>query len=170
VVHRTARGNWDGYSMSGRVGLDYLAEFGAFFLEPRVHADYFRLSESSYSETGGGEGFDLAVNGRTGDAFTVTGSVVAGMTWGSTGFHWRPEVEVGYRSVISGNAGTTTANFIGANEPFTLVSESIRQGSVIGRLGLHVYANYLDLLLDGGAQYNKDYTDIDVHLTARTVF
>ena len=43
-------------------------------------------------------------------------------------------------------------------------------GGSFGRIGLHVYANYLDLLLDGGAQYNKDYTDIDVHLTARTVF
>ena len=170
VVHRTATADWSGYSVSARAGLEYMAEFGAFFLEPRVHADYFRLHESGYTEDGGGQGFDLAVAGRTGDAFTVTGSVVAGLTYGSTGFHWRPEVEVGYRAVVSGSAGDTTANFIGQNDPFTLVSESIKEGSAIGRVGLHVYANYLDLLLDAGAQYNKDYTDIDVHLTARTVF
>ena len=170
VIHRSAASNWDGYSLSARLGLEYTANIGSFFLEPRVHADYFRLHEGGYTESGGGQGFDLVVDGRTGDIFTVTGSVVAGTTFGSTGFRWRPQIEVGYRAVISGSAGSTTADFAGTNDPFTMASESLREGSAIGRVGLHIYANYLDLLLDAGAQYNKDVTDIDVHLTARTVF
>ncbi len=42
--------------------------------------------------------------------------------------------------------------------------------SAIGRAGVRLYSDYLDLLLDAGVAYNKDYTDVDVHLTARTVF
>ena len=92
------------------------------------------------------------------------------MNLGSTGFRWRPQIEAGYRAVVSGSESSTTASFIGTSDPFTLYSEALRESSLIGRVGLHIYANYLDLLLDAGAQYNKDVTDVDVHLTARTVF
>jgi hypothetical protein len=169
VVHRAAHSNWNGYSLEGRVGVKYLAEMGNFFIQPRVHGDYFRLHESGYLEHGGGPGFDLAVDPRTGDVFTVTGSVEAGLTFGQTGFRWRPQVEVGYRAVLSGSAGVTTAQFAGATDSFSLLAEQLKNAA-IGRVGLRVYSNYLDLLLDAGAQYNKDVTDVDVHLTARTVF
>jgi hypothetical protein len=170
VVHQTARGTWSGYTVSARAGLQYTATMGNFFLEPQAHVDYFRLHQSGYSESGGGTGFDMKVNPRDGDIFTVTGSVIAGMTFGDTGFRWRPQVEVGYRAVLAGNAGSTTTQFIGGTDPFTLASETVKLNSAIGRVGLRLYSDYLDVLLDAGAAYNKDYTDIDVHLTARTVF
>ena len=168
VVHNVARGDWSGYTLSGRVGLHYTAQMGIFYLEPRVHADYFRAHEGGYTETGGGEGYDLTVSPRSGDLLSVTGSLLAGATFGE-GFRWRPQIEVGYRSVLSGSAGDTTAVFEGGS-PFTLAAESIRTNAIIGRVGLRVYSDYLDLLLDGGVDYNKDYTDIDVRLTARTLF
>ncbi len=99
---------------------------------------------------------------------SVTGSVVAGATFGE-GFRWRPQVEVGYRTVVTGSAGDTTATFEGGS-PFSLAAESIRSNALLGRVGLRIYSDYLDLLLDAGAELNKDYTDIDVRLTARTLF
>jgi hypothetical protein len=173
VVHRVAKSNWAGYSLSGRLGARYTAELGNVILQPRVHVDYFRMHEGGYTEHGGGAGFDLAVDPRTGDQLSVTGTVLAGMNFGSTsstGFRWRPQVEVGYRARLAGSAGTTTAQFVGAPDTITLVAESLRKSAAIGRAGLRIYSNYLDLLLDAGAEYNKDVTDIDVHLTARTVF
>ena len=170
VVHATALSNWSGYTLSGRVGLQYTATMGAFFLEPRVHADYFRLHQSGYSEHGGGNGFDMQVDPRTGDLLSVTGSVIAGMTFGNTGFRWRPQIEAGYRSVLSGTAGSTTTQFIGGSDPFTLAAETVRMNSAIGRIGLRFYTDYVDVLLDGGVAKSSDYTDLDVHLTARTVF
>src|SRR5262249_25121828 len=140
------------------------------FFEPQAHIDYFRLHQSGYSEHGGGTGFDMKVNARDGDIFTVSGSVIAGMTFGDTGFRWRPQVEFGYRAVLSGDAGATTTEFIGGTTPFTLAAETVKMNSVIGRVGLRLYSDYLDVLLDAGAAYAKDYTDVDVHLTARTVF
>jgi uncharacterized protein with beta-barrel porin domain len=143
---------------------------GAFFIEPRVHADYFRLHQDGYSETGGGAGFDMQVDPRDGDIFTVTSELVAGMTFGNSGFRWRPQIEVGYRAVISGTAGSTTTEFIGGTDPFTLAAETVRENSAIGRIGLRIYSDYIDVLLDGGAAIASDYTDIDIRLTARTVF
>ena len=170
VVHRTANGSWGGYTLSGRAGLAYSAKLGALFLEPRVHVDYFRDHESGYDETGGGNGYDLAVDGRSGDMLSVTGSVTAGANFGSDGgFRWRPQIEAGYRAVVSGSAGTTTASIDGGT-PFSLAAQSLRNNALIGRVGVRVYSDYLDLLLDAGTEYNQDYTDIDVHLTARTVF
>ena len=170
VVHATALSNWTGYTLSARAGLAYHATMGAFFLEPKVHADYFRLHQSGYSEHGGGTGFDMQVDPRNGDILSVTGSVIAGMTFGTTGFRWRPQIEGGYRAVLSGTAGSTTTQFIGGSDPFTLLAESVKRNSAIGRVGLRVYSDYVDVLLDGGAALSTDYTDIDIHLTARTVF
>ena len=170
VVHATALSNWAGYTLSSRFGLSYTATMGAFFLEPQVHADYFRLHQAGYSEHGGGDGFDMQVDPRNGDILSVTGSVIAGMTFGSTGFRWRPQIEGGYRSVLSGTAGSTTTQFIGGTDPFTLAAETVRTNSAIGRIGLRVYSDYVDVLLDGGIAKATDYTDIDIHLTARTVF
>ena len=169
VVHRVAGANWNGYTMSARLGLQYTANVGSFFIQPRVHLDYFRSHEGGYTETGGGDGFDLSVNSRSGDQFAVSGTVVAGTTWGSS-WKWRPQIEVGYRGVVSGTAGDTTASFSGASDTMVLASESIRKGALLGRVGLEVYSSYLDVLLDAGTEYNETYTDIDVHLTARTVF
>ena len=170
VVHATATSDWTGYTLSARAGLAYHATMGAFFLEPRVHADYFRLHQSGYSEHGGGTGFDMQVEARNGDLLSVTGSVLAGMTFGNTGFRWRPQIELGYRSVLSGDAGSTTTQFIGGSDPFTLAAETVKMNQAIGRIGLRVYSDYVDVLLDGGAALSTDYTDIDIHLTARTVF
>ena len=169
VVHRTALAKWSGYTLSSRLGLQYTADMGSFFIQPRVHADYFRIHESGYDETGGGNGFDLAVAGRSGNLLSVTGSVTAGMTFG-TGFRWRPQVELGYRTVLSGSAGTTSATFTGGGSPFFLAADSITRGAAIGRVGLRVYSDYLDLLLDAGGEFSSEYTDIDVRLTARTIF
>ena len=170
VVHRVAQARWSGYTLSGRAGLQYAADMGGFFIQPGVHADFFRAHEGGYKETGGGNGFDLAVGGRSGDMLSVTGGVTVGRTFG-TGFRWRPQLELGYRAVLTGSAGTTDAAFVGGGGgSFLLASEPIPKGAALGRVGLRVYSDYLDLLLDAGGEFANDYTDVDVHLTARTIF
>lgn len=169
VVHRVASGSWSGYTLSGRIGAAYLADFGRVFLEPRVHADYLRIHENGYSESGGGDAFDLIVNGRNSDAATVNASIAAGLNLGHSGFRWRPQIEVGYRSVLTGGPGRTTAAFTGGN-PFTVAADSLTGGALVGTIGLRVYSDYLDLLLEAGAEKASDYTDYDLRMTARTVF
>lgn len=169
VVHRMARANWTGYSLNGRLGLAYHADFGRAFLEPQAHLDYFRVHEGGYTETGGGDGFDLAVDPRTGDLVSVTGGLTAGLEWG-TGFRFRPQVMVGYRDVLTGSAGDTRAALASGGDPFILAADSIRGGVFTGQVGLRVYSDYLDLLLSAGAEKGDNYTDLEANLTARTVF
>lgn len=171
VVHNVALADWNGYTFSGHFGLQYRADIGNFFIEPKVHADYFRMYQTGYTETGGGVGYDLQVDPRTGDLVSVTGSMIMGMTFGNTGFRWAPQVEVGYRDILSGNAGTTTALFAGGtSDAMTLAAQPIKGGQMLARVGVRMYTDYVDVLLDAGAQIASDYTDLDVHLTARTVF
>lgn len=170
VVHQTARSDWTGYSFSGRLGAEYDVNLGPVLFEPRVHADYFRLYETGYTENGGGVGYDLAVDPRTGNLLSVTGSMLMSMTFGNTGFRWRPQVELGYRDVFMGTAGTTTAVFVDGVDPFGLKSQPIKGGEAIARFGVRFYSDYVDVLLDAGGQFASDYTDLDVHLTAHTVF
>ncbi len=41
---------------------------------------------------------------------------------------------------------------------------------MVGSIGLRVYSDYLDILLEAGAEKASDYTDYDLRMTARTVF
>ena len=169
VVHRKAQANWNGYTLAGRVGLRYVANLGHVVFEPRVSLDYFREHESGYTESGGGDGFDLKVAGRSGSVLSATPSLVAGYEWG-TGWRWRPQVTVGYRAVLSGDAGTTQAELASGGSSFLLASESLKESALFGRVGIRVYSDYLDLMIDGGVEETTDYTDVDVRLTAHTIF
>ncbi len=100
---------------------------------------------------------------------SATPSLVAGYEWG-TGWRWRPQVTVGYRAVLSGDAGTTQAELASGGSSFLLASESLKESALFGRVGIRVYSDYLDLMIDGGVEETTDYTDVDVRLTAHTIF
>lgn len=169
VVLRQANADWTGYSLYGRLGLAYELSFGAFTLLPMTHIDYYRLQEQGYTETGGGEGFDLVVESRNSDVLSWTSSVLVGYNFGSRTIV-RPEIELGWRQVLSGSGGRTTGRFSGGGTPFTLFGEVIEGGAPIARVGVRISNRYLDLKLDAGGEFRDEYTDLDLRLTARIVF
>ena len=169
VVHRQTESSWNGYSVFGRAGVYYDFDTGNFYVRPGAHVDYIRLHEAGYTETGGGTGFDLAVDGRTGDALSGTASVIFGYTFGDD-VKWRPEVEIGYRGVIAGSGGTTTAAFTGGGAPFGLAAEQLSGGGPIARIGLPAYGTFVDLKIDAGCEFRDGYTDLDLRMMVRIVF
>lgn len=169
VVHRLSEANWSGYSLYGRLGAYYDFTSGRFYARPQVHIDYFRLHEGGYTEDGGGTGFDLSVADRTGDTLSGTASIIFGYTFGDD-VKWRPEIEVGYRDVLAGSGGETTAAFVGGGSPFTLPSELLRGGGPLARIGIHAYGKFVDLKLDAGGEFRDGYTDLDLRLMVRIVF
>lgn len=169
VVHKLNSSSWNGYSVYGRMGAYYDLNMGPIYIRPQVHVDYFRLHESGYTETGGGPGFDLTVDGRTGDALSGTASVIFGYTFGDE-VKWRPEFELGYRGILAGSGGETTAAFVGGGSPFSLMGESLRGGGPIGRFGIHAYGQFVDLKVDAGGELRDGYTDLDLRLMVRIVF
>jgi hypothetical protein len=122
------------YSAMGTLSYDF-ASGGGLSFRPVVSLDYYRLREKGYSETGGGDAFNLIVRARTSDEMAVTGSGVVGLNMGGQD-QWsgwsRIELEGGRREIISGNLGNTVAQFKGGNE-FTLLPDE-RESGWIGRL------------------------------------
>ncbi len=121
------------YSGAGTVSYDWVS--GSLSFRPVVSVDYYRLKEKGYTETGGGDAFNLAVRSRTSDELAVTGSAVVGIDTGGQD-EWsgwsRIELEAGRREIVSGALGKTVAHFNGGND-FTLLPGE-RESGWIGRL------------------------------------
>ncbi|MGZ8362530.1 MAG: autotransporter outer membrane beta-barrel domain-containing protein [Caulobacteraceae bacterium] len=169
VVHREAEADWTGYSVYGRAGLAYDWTSGRLAITPAVHLDYFRLFEGGYTETGGGDGFDLVVDSRTSDILTLTPTLTFGYTWGDK-VKYRPEIEIGWRQVLAGSAGTTSGHFHNGTTLFDLLGEDINGGAPIVRVGFRVFSGWLDVKIDAGGEFRDEYTDLDLRLTARMIF
>lgn len=129
-VTRTANGDWSGKLYSAAAGASYEMRFNRFSLRPAVGIDYYRLKEGGYDETGGGDGFNLMVEGRTSDELAANGTLSLGYDLGSLDRSegWmRVELEGGRRQIIGGSLGSTVARFAGG-QAFTLVAEDRTNG------------------------------------------
>jgi hypothetical protein len=131
AVTRTAHGEWDGKLYSAAAGVSYELTAGRISLRPLLALDYYRLTEDGYSETGGGNAFDLIVDERTSDEFAGEASLTLGYALKQptgTSSNWmRVELEGGRRQILGGEIGATTARF-GTGTPFTLQPESRSDG------------------------------------------
>ena len=130
-VERIAKGEWSGDLYSAAAGIAYEAQLGKrLVLRPTAMIDYYRLDESGYAETGGGDAFDLTVDKRSSDELAVSGTLVAGYELGSLmpGDVWlRAEIEAGRRQIVGGSLGETTARFKGG-DAFTLLADARSDG------------------------------------------
>lgn len=111
----TTSGSWGGWLLSGLGGATFdFKPTDRFNLQPRVELEWFRLSESSYTESGGGAAVDLEVAGRTSQSLSGLASLMVGYSFGEPRDSFKPfmiELEGGRRTVLGGKLGTTRANF-----------------------------------------------------------
>jgi outer membrane autotransporter protein len=127
---RETEGDWSGTLYSLVAGASYEARFGRIVLRPSARVEHFNLDEKSYQEEGGGDAFDLAVQGRKSDETAAVGMVSLGYDFLSIDPKepWlRLEIEGGRREILSGKLGATTASFAGG-QPFTLTPEDRTSG------------------------------------------
>jgi outer membrane autotransporter protein len=168
TLTRTAEGKAGGWSLNGRAGVAYQLNSGAFFVRPQAHLDYYRLNQGGYTETGGGSAFDLIVDSRKASEASGTVSLALGAQFGQD-FTWRPQVEVGYRSILSGNAGTTRARFAGG-DAFSIKALGLDGGGAMARLAVKAGNQLYDFSLSVGAEKRDDYVEGDFQIRARFVF
>ncbi len=183
TLDRKVKSSWDGYTLSGRLGLSYKWSFnqhilgGGWFLQPQAHLDYFRLAESAYhdNEAEGGPALAMAFESRTGQETSGTASITIGRKLG-TGLVWRPQVELGIRDVFSGDAGDTTARFLGttgqpAGPSFTLTPADINGAAGIARFKIKASSEYYELGVEaGGEVMSSRYQEGDVKASIRVLF
>ncbi|MCJ2186363.1 autotransporter outer membrane beta-barrel domain-containing protein [Novosphingobium beihaiensis] len=167
-VKRTIDGSWNGNFVSFIAGAS--AEGGSqfFFFRPQVSLDYVRLKEDGYAETGD-DALDLTVDGRTSDEMGLN----AGMTVGFDlmGMHardenWmRIETEGGWREVLSGDLGATTARFgtgeVTQGNAFTLSPD----GSTSGWFArLRAYGGPAGFIMGGELSADERHGEVNLAL------
>jgi hypothetical protein len=130
AVERHVISEWNGTMMSASGGLSYEGGGSHFFFRPSVSFDYLKLDEDGYTDHGG-EGLDLEVEDRKSDEFAVNGGLTLGIDFTGTrrrDDNWfRVETEGGWREVVGGSLGATTAKFEDGT-PFTLEPEQVDSG------------------------------------------
>jgi uncharacterized protein with beta-barrel porin domain len=169
-VTRTATGKWDGTLLSATAGASYQLQMGRFSLRPAAGIDYYRLKEDGYSESGGGDAFNLTVLGRTSDETTVNGTLTAGYDFGSMDREdgWlRLELEGGRRQIVGGSLGDTTAAFKGGQR-FTLVSEE-RTSGWTGRARLYGGTDTFRVGGEVGAEEQQNHVALSLRATVNFV-
>jgi outer membrane autotransporter protein len=132
---REANGKWKGRIFSASAGLAYDARVGPLSVRPAVGIEYFALNEKGYTETGGGEAFDLTVGSRKSTEMAANATVSLGydIIRADTidDAFLRVELEAGRRQILNTELGETTARF-GEGAPFTLESEKRTSGWIGG--------------------------------------
>lgn len=169
-VTRTADGDWDGKLYSATAGAAYQMQMGRFSLRPALGIDYYRLSEKGYSETGGGDAFNLTVLDRTSDETTANGTVTAGYDFGSLNPEngWlRLELEGGRRQIIGGSLGDTVAYFKDGDR-FTLTAED-RTNGWTGRARLYGGTETFRVGGEFGAEEQQNHVAISFRATVNFV-
>jgi hypothetical protein len=125
-VSREVARKWDGTLTTLMGGVSYEGGGQFVFFRPAVSVDYIRLKEDGYTETGGGAGLDLTIDPRTSDELAVNGGLTLGVDLKGMrrrDSNWlRIEGEGGWREVVGGALGDTTAHFEGGT-PFTLQAD-----------------------------------------------
>lgn len=165
----TADAKWSGWLANAHAGLSYEARAGRFYARPELSADYLRLSEGDYEESGGGAGFDLAVDRRTGDLMTGQALLALGARFGDEVF-LIPEVKVGWRAKLAGGAGATTARFLSGGPGFSLDPEDVYSGGLVARAGVRGGSQTLLFAVEGGGAFDSDYKEYDLRALVRFRF
>lgn len=158
-LNRRNESDWNGYSLALAAGAAYDYQMGRWSIRPEAIVEYFSLNEDAHEEAGGGDGFDLGFEDRSGHIFSSTVAVTIGAGFGEN--RWlRPELRLGWRQIFSHDPGVTTARFLSTGTPFDLNGNSIEGGGpVVGfRLNLGNELGFLAIeadaeLMEGYARY-----------------
>lgn len=169
---RFAVADWSGdlYSLAG--GLAYEMDLGRVSLRPAVSVDYYNLKEDGYTETEGGDAFNLIVEDRDSDELALNTTLAAAIDFGDTGpegVWYRAEIEGGYRQIIGGDIGNTTARFKDG-DPFTLSPDTRTDGWLAGLRLLSGTGNLLFAGEVSAEEQLRDHVSIGVRLSLRIGF
>ena len=169
TTYDQAQSNWTGAFIDGHVGLSYEVKlFGPYYARPEVSLDYLALRQSGYQERGSNTAFNLAVAAETDKQFSGQALIVVGRQWGRTAW-FRTELRFGYRDVIEGQVGDTTATFLNGT-PFTLAGDPDKGGWATVGFSLKTGSQFSYLALEGDVDFRRGEQRYDLRVAGRSVF
>jgi hypothetical protein len=169
AVSRAADGHWNAWGINAHAMASYEAHLGKTYIRPLVSVDYIRLAEGGYTETGGGDGLDLAVDPRTSSRLSAFAGVAVGTLYGPD-HTWGPEALIGYRSVTNEVLGNTTARFAAGGDPFTISSDDISGSGAAVHLSLRGENGSGGFAVETGAEQRDGLSIYDLRLTGHVQF
>ncbi len=169
AVSRTANGRWSAYGFNARGMVSYEKRMGRYYVRPQLSLDYLMLAEGAYTETGGGDGMDLAVKSRTSSRLAAFAGVAVGATYGPDN-SWGPEVLVGYKGVASQSLGDTTARFVGGGDAFTLRADSLSGQGAAAHISLKGENGSGGFAVETGAEARSGLAIYDLKLAGHVQF
>jgi hypothetical protein len=169
AVNRSANASWNAFGVDGRVMLAYEVVRGRYYFRPMAELDYFRLEEGAYTESGGGDGMNLAVSSRTSSRLTAFAGLAAGAVYGPT-HDWGPEVTLGYKGVVNNNIGNTTAKFASGGDSFTLIANDVNGQGATAHIALRGENGSGAFSVEGGAEARDSLTIYDLKLAGHIQF
>ncbi len=131
AANYTITRDWKGdfLSASGGVSIEGGGQF--FFFRPSLVVDYLRLKEDGYTEAGGGNALNLAVDARSSKEVGINGGLTVGVDmWGMQARDrgwFRLETEAGWRELLTSELGATRARY-NTGTQFTLNPEGRDNG------------------------------------------
>ena len=179
TVEKTVKSNWSGMLVTASGGVALEGGGRSFFFRPAVSFDYLRLDEDGHTESGGGDALDLIVEDRKSDELAVNGGLTLGIDFIGQGGHpvrpspsdrtwFRIETEGGWREILGGSLGSTTARF-GDGTPFTLDPEQTT-GGWYARLRAVGGGSAFEIGGEVGAEDRHDRTALSLRGTVRMGF
>jgi hypothetical protein len=130
-IERTTTGKWNGTLTSLSAGASIEGGGRTFFFRPSAQIDYTRLTEDAHTETGGGNALNLSIDKRASSELAAEGGLTLGADLSGMsqrdGNWLRIEMEGGWREVLDGKIGATTARF-GSGTAFTLAPDQATSG------------------------------------------
>ena len=113
---------------------------------------------------------NLAVDTRTSYEATAQLGVKFGTSFGR-GYRWGPEFELGYRSVLAGEAGETTAAFASTSgSEFILAGVQRAKRLLVIRAALRGQGAYSNFTFETGGEIGENYEAYMARLAIRFVF
>lgn len=179
AVTKEVNGKWKGTLMTLSGGAAYELRSGNAFVRPTVSLDYVKLDEDGYSESGGGDALDLIVDERKSDELAANAGVAVGFDFlgrsggtllrpGPLNRWFRMQAEGGWREVIGGSIGATTARFDGGTA-FTLDPEQ-PEGGWYAQLRAAGGGSIFELGGEIGAERRNGNTALSMRGTVRVGF
>jgi hypothetical protein len=180
TIQRDITSSWNGTVMSATGGLAYEGRAGSLFFRPAVSLDYLKLDEDGYTDTGG-EGLDLTVEDRKSDEFAANGGLTVGLDFigrsgggqlmrrNQTDDRWfRVEAEGGWREILGGTIGSTTARF--EDGPAFTIDPDQTESGWYGRLRAVGGGSMFEIGAEAGAEDRNGRTAMSLRGTVRLGF
>ncbi len=161
---------WDAFIYQGHVGVTYEQKIAnGYYVRPRLALDYLAMNQAAYTETGGGNGFDLAVDSHMSNRMTGTAEITLGHAWGKDAWV-RTELNLGYIDVLYGNIGDTVASFVGGGAPFSVAPDASQGGWGVVGFAIKAGSASSYFALYGDLEYRNGEQIYDIGLEGRSIF